>query len=258
MSASFSEVIALIYQYFFPSLRIGAMFMSMPIIGSKLVPIKVRLLLAVLVTVSVAPMLPVVRVEADFSLQTLLYTFRELAIGFSIGLVFQLLFQIFSLSGQLMAMKMGLGFAMMNDPASGVQTTVVSQFFLMLAMLVFVSVDGHLYLISLVVDSFTIVPIGGISLNPESFLSLVRLGSWMFMTALVFSLPVLTSLLMVNIAFGVMSRAAPQLNIFAVGFPFTLVCGLLLIWLGLINFVDAFERSSQLAFEHIHEILANF
>jgi flagellar biosynthetic protein FliR len=252
---SVDTLLTMISVWFFPFLRIGAMFMTMPVIGSKLVSSQTRLLLSVLVSVAVVPLVTDVPQTIDLNLNTLVLILRELIVGFSLGFSFQMLFQVFSLGGQLMAMKMGLGFAMMNDPASGVQTTVLSQFFLIMSMLVFVSVDGHLYLISTVVESFKTLPLAEASFSPKSYISIVHLLSWVFVSALVFALPIITSLLFVNIAFGVMSRAAPQLNIFAVGFPFTLLCGLLLVWVGLDKYLDSFDKSSSYMFEFVHGML---
>ena len=154
-----------------------------------------------------------------------------------------------------MAMQMGLGFAMMNDPTNGVQTTVVSQFFLILTTIVFISVNGHLYLISLIVKSFQTLPIAGPAINPDKLMQIVQLAGWMFASALVFALPIMISLLVVNMAFGVMSRAAPQLNIFAIGFPFTLICGLGLVWLGLANYLESFEYYLDEGFHFVHELI---
>lgn len=243
-----AQIAAFIQQYLLPLFRIAALFMVMPIIGSRTVTARVRLALALLVTVIVVPMLPPLPVVKSLSLATLLIVVQEVAIGVMTGFVFQIVFQVFVLSGQFMAMKMGLGFASMNDPTNGVQTTVLSQFFLMLVTVVFVSVDGHVVLINLLVESFTTLPPGAWGLSADMFMQVVTLGSWMFSAALVFALPILTSLLFVNISFGVMSRAAPQLNIFAVGFPFTLVVGLILIWIGLSNFMPAFEEVMSFGF----------
>jgi len=171
------------------------------------------------------------------------------------GFVFQIIFQMFVLAGQYIAMQMGLGFAMMNDPTNGVQTTVISQFFLMLTTVMFIAVNGHLYLISLLVQSFQTLPVGSNVFQFESLMVLVTMASWMFSAALVFGLPIMTSLLFINIAFGVMSRAAPQLNIFAVGFPFTLVCGLGLVWIGLSNYFESFSTAADAGFEAIHSII---
>lgn len=244
-----------VQQYFLPFARIGMMFMVMPVVGSRIVSPRVRLALAGLLTVAIVPILPEFPSPPPLSLPALLMIFREVAIGAIIGFTFQIIFQMFVLSGQYIAMKMGLGFAMMNDPTNGVQTTVISQFFLILTTVMFVVVNGHLYLISLLVESFQTLPIGSYKFNFDKFIALVNLGEWMFATALVFALPVMTSLLFVNIAFGIMSRAAPQLNIFAVGFPFTLVCGLGLLWVGLANYFESFSNSMNFGFEFVHELI---
>ncbi|MFL0809560.1 MAG: flagellar biosynthetic protein FliR [Agarilytica sp.] len=255
MSYSDADVAAFIQQYMLPLFRIAAMFMVMPIIGARTVPARARLALALTVTLLIVPLLPPLPQVPSLSLPSLLFAVQEVLIGITVGFIFQVVFQVFVLSGQFMAMKMGLGFASMNDPTNGVQTTVISQFFLMLVTMMFVSVDGHVVLIHLIVESFQTMPPGVWIVEPGMFKTIVDLGSWMFSAALVFSLPVLTSLLFVNIAFGVMSRAAPQLNIFAVGFPFTLVVGLALIWVGLLNFVPAFDNIISFGFLSTESLL---
>ena len=249
------QIAQFVQQYFLPFTRIGMMLMVMPIFGSRIVSPRVRLALAFLISLVVVPLLPNYDVPPVLSLRSLLFVFREIVIGALMGFTLQVVFHVFVLSGQFIAMKMGLGFAMMNDPTNGVQTTVISQFFLILTTVTFITVNGHLYMISMIVQSFTSLPIGSIGVDPGKFMLLVNLGSWMFVAALVFSLPVLTSLLFINIAFGVMSRAAPQLNIFAVGFPFTLVCGLALIWVGLNNYTPYFENVVDYGFQLIHELI---
>lgn len=255
MIISEQEIAVFIQQYFLPFARIGMMFMVMPVFGSRIVTPRARLALASLLTIVVVPFIPEFNAPPALSLQAVLLIFRELAIGAVMGFTFQIVFQLFVLSGQFIAMKMGLGFAMMNDPTNGVQTTVISQFFLILTTVMFVAVNGHLYLISLLVDSFQSLPVGESSFNFDKFMALVNLASWMFAAALVFALPVLTSLLFINIAFGIMSRAAPQLNIFAVGFPFTLVCGLALVWIGLANYFESFTLNMDVGFEFVHDLI---
>ena len=229
--------------------------MVMPVIGSRLVPIQIRLLVAWVTSLITVPLLPPIPDINPLSPEMLVVILQELGIGITIGFAFQVAFQVFVLSGQYMAMKMGLGFASLNDPTNGVQTTVLSQFFLTLVTLMFVTIDGHLILIELIVASFVTLPLGASSFDRQIYFELVQMGSWMFSAALVFALPVLTSLLFVNIAFGVMSRAAPQLNIFAVGFPFTLISGIVLIYIGLINFDDSFNRVMEYAFVWVRQKL---
>ncbi len=255
MVLSDASIAAFIQQYFLPLCRIGMLFMVMPVIGSKMISPRVKIVLAFATTILVVPLLPPLPVVPVMSLASLLFIVQELAIALVMGFTMQIVFQIFVLSGQFIAMKMGLGFASMNDPTNGVQTTVMSQFFLLLTTLVFVSVNGHLLLLDLLVKSFTTLPPGNWVLNVAIFYDVAMLGSWLFSAALVFSLPVLTSLLFVNIAFGIMSRAAPQLNIFAVGFPFTLVVGLILIWISLSSFLPTLENIMDQGFHLIAEYM---
>lgn len=255
MNISDVQIAGFVQQYMFPFVRVAMMFMVVPVIGSQVVPMRVRLVAAVLITLLAVPLLPAFPPVDPLSFQGIFIIVRETLVGAMIGFSMQIIFQMFVVAGQYMAMKMGLGFAMMNDPTNGVQTTVIAQFFLILTTVMFVTVNGHLYLISLIVESFTSFPVGSYSLSPDKYYELVRLASWMFSTALVFALPVITSLLFINIAFGVMSRAAPQLNIFAVGFPFTLMCGLGLIWVGLSNYFETFSSASEYGFRYIRDLI---
>lgn len=229
--------------------------MVMPVLGSRMVSSRLRLVLAFLTTLLVVPLLPELPEMPGLTLSTLIYIAQELAIAMLVGFTMQVVFQIFVLSGQYMAMKMGLGFASMNDPTNGVQTTALSQFFLLLTTLVFVSVNGHILLLELLVRSFNTLPPGEWQLNVQLFYEMASMGTWLFSASLVFALPVLTSLLFVNIAFGIMSRAAPQLNIFAVGFPFTLIVGLVLVWLSLTSFLPTFENIMEHGFTFVSGIL---
>lgn len=250
-----TQISLFVQQYFLPFTRIGALLMTMPVIGTRIVPARVRIVVAVFLTLLVVPLLPPLSVPASLSVGTFVLIAHELMLGIAIGFAFQVVFQVFVLAGQFMAMKMGLGFASMNDPSNGVQTTVLSQFFLMLITLMFIAVNGHLVLIELLLQSFETLPPTQFEFTGVQAMAIANLGAWLFASALLISLPVLTSLLVINIAFGVMSRAAPQLNIFAVGFPFTLICGIFLVWLGLSTFNLHFEAVMADGFEFVHDLL---
>jgi flagellar biosynthetic protein FliR len=209
----------------------------MPIIGTKMVSPRIRMVLSVLVTILVMPMLPPLPQVAPLSINSLLIVLHQVIIGLAIGFVLQLIFQTFILAGQFIAMKMGLGFASMNDPTNGVSVTVISQYYSIMTIMLFLSLNGHHVVFMALVESFTTLPIQASGFNGEDFWVIVSAASWMFSRALSISLPVLTALLVVNIAFGVMSRAAPQMNVFAVGFPITLVFGMLLMWVSLPSFL---------------------
>jgi len=241
MNVTDVEIGQFLGQYIWPLFRIASFFMAVPILGSRLINARARLALAASLTVILAPMLPPMPLVDPVSIPGMLLILQQVVIGVSMGFVFQVVMQLFVLAGQFIAMKMGLGFASMNDPSNGVSVTVISQFYLMMATLLFLSVNAHLLLIELVVESFTTLPVGGVGLGLQQFWDIASLGTWMFGGAMVIALPLLTSLLVVNLAFGVMSRSAPQMNVFAVGFPITLVFGLILIWYGLASFLPNYN-----------------
>ena len=154
-------------------------------------------------------------------------------------------FQLFVVAGQFIGMQMGLGFAAMVDPGNGVQVTALSQFFLMLVTLTFLAVNGHLVLLEVLIAGFKAFP-AGIAVSPsELSLAIAQLGGWMFIGGVLVALPAVVSLLVVNLAFGVMSRSAPQLNVFSLGFPFSLVFGLVIVFLSLQGWLPQFDRFSS-------------
>jgi flagellar biosynthesis protein FliR len=249
------QLMQFIGQYIWPMLRIGGLFLAMPVIGSQTIPARVRVLLALFTTLLVAPLLPPPPDVLLISVEAMAMIVRELLIGIAIGFVFQILLHVFVLAGQFIAMKMGLGFAAMNDPATGVNVTVLSQFYLLLSTLLFLSVNGHLMVIDLLIQSFGTFPIGGSGLGFEGFVHIVHLGSWMFRAALAIALPVFTAVLVVNMAFGAMNRSAPQMNVFTVGFPLTLIFGIFVMWVSLSVFLSSFELVMQEGFTAAREIL---
>ncbi len=250
-----AQIAQFVGQYFWPLTRVTAFLLAAPIFGSQVITARVRLVLGVMVTFLITPFLPAPPAFSGISLTTLLITLQQVLIGVTLAFIFQVVFQVFVLAGQYIAMKMGLGFASMNDPANGVTVTIISQFYLLTTTLLFVSVNGHLIILQILIDSFTIMPIGKKGFSGIDFYQIANLGSWMFASALTIALPVLTALLVVNISFGVMSRAAPQINIFAVGFPITLIFGLLLMWLGFGAFLPAFHEYVNQGFIFGQELL---
>lgn len=249
------EIVQMVGQYIWPLARISALFMAMPIIGTRLVSARIRILLAAFFTLLVAPMLPPLPIVDPLSMTSLIIVVQQTIIGLAIGFQLQVVFHCFVLAGQFMAMKMGLGFASMNDPSNGVTVTVVSQYYVILTTLLFLSMNGHLVVFAAIVDSFTTIPISDTGLAADAFWQIASSGSWLMSRALLIAMPVLTSLLVVNLAFGVMSRSAPQMNVFAVGFPITLVFGMLLIWYSMGSFLPNYERFMAEGFEMMNDLL---
>lgn len=241
-------------QYLWPFIRIGACFMMAPIFGAGFVPPRVRLFLAAAITFIVAPLVPAPDVEV-FSFAAVIVTIHQALIGFAAAFTLQLIFDALAMGGQLLANTMGLGFAFNVDPLRGVSTPVLGQLYMILVTLTFLAINGHLVLIETLVQSFTTLPVGMSGLDGPMIWRLVEWGSELFAGALAVALPGMAALLVVNLAFGVMSRAAPTLNLFAVGFPITLIAGLVIMYVGLPSVLAAFGNSLEAAFGVIRTLL---
>ncbi|HHL45931.1 MAG TPA: flagellar biosynthetic protein FliR [Gammaproteobacteria bacterium] len=227
MLFSAAEITAWIGALLWPFFRIGAMVMSAPITGAQTVPMRVKLFITLVLTMVIAPQLPPAPQIDPFSPMTLLLIIQQVLIGVAMGTALQLVFAAIVTGGQIIAYQMGLGFASMVDPQTGVTVPVVSQLYLLATSLLYLAFNGHLVLIEVVAESFNSMPIAPDGLTRDGIWQLVSWGSEMFAGAVLISIPTVAAILVVNIAFGVMVRAAPQLNIFAVGFPVTLTLGFL-------------------------------
>jgi flagellar biosynthesis protein FliR len=143
----------------------------------------------------------------------------------------------------------------MMDPMNGVNVAVLSQFYLMLVTLLFLAMNGHLVMIEVLVESFRTIPIGLQGVPMNGIVQIFSLLSWMFVASLMVALPAVTALLVVNLSFGVMTRAAPQMNIFSLGFPFSVVFGLLVIWVSLSGFLPQFQRMAEEMFAMLKSVI---
>jgi flagellar biosynthetic protein FliR len=222
---------AWVAQAFFPFARIGACLMVAPMFGARFVPARTRIVLAVAITALVVPLLPAPSVT-PFSGQGLVIVAQQLLIGIALGFALQVVFDALGLAGQLLANSMGLSFAFNVDPLRGSSTAALGQLYIILATLVFLALGGHLAVIEVLVQGLTSMPIGAPLLG-ESLWAIVLWGGTLFSGALSIALPGVTALLIVNLAFGVVSRAAPALNLFAVGFPIALIIGLVVVMAGM-------------------------
>lgn len=245
MEIALTQLYEWLGQLFYPFCRIGAFFMAVPIIGTQLVPVWVRLGLSIAVTVLVAFNIPPAPDVEPFSGESFLIIVQQLLLGVGMGFLVQMLFHIFVIGGQTVAMQNGLGFGTLMDPVNGISVTSISQLYLMSTNLLFFSMNGHLAIIDLMIQSFFSLPISTAGYDLGRLYYVVEQGSWMFRGAILVALPAVTALLVVNFTFGVISRVAPQMNIIAVGFPFTMVVGLIIIWLTLGNVLPQFERLTE-------------
>ncbi len=238
-----------IADFILPFTRISALIMSMVGLGSKTIPTKIKLAFAVIITIAVMPAIPKSHVDSLVSLSTALLIGEQIIIGIMLGFVTLLVVNTFTLAGQIIATQTGLGFASLVDPSSGMNVPAVGQFFLILATLLFWALDGPLAFLQFIVASFDTLPIKDNMLDSTSYRELVNWGQWMFTAALSLALAPLTAMLLINFSFGIMTRAAPQLNIFAIGFPITMTAGLIIMWLTMGDFLYHFEIQWQRAIE---------
>jgi flagellar biosynthetic protein FliR len=240
--------------FMLPMFRITALLMTMPIIGTTLVPGRVRLYFALAITVVVAPVLPPMPEVHALDLTALLLIGEQILIGAGLGLFLQLFFHTFVIAGQIISTQMGMGFASMIDPTNGVSSAVISQFFTMLVTLVFLGMNGHLVVIETLIESFTTLPVGG-GLLVSNFWDLANGLGWVMAAGLRLVLPAITALLVVNIAFGIMTRAAPQLNIFSIGFPLTLVLGMVILWLTMGDILSQYQPLAETVLQTFRDMV---
>jgi len=243
-----TQLEAWISQMFWPFVRIGACFMVAPAFGAVFVPARSRLVFAGAVSLLVAPLVTAPAGITMFSLPGLLVTVQQLIIGIALGFALQVLFDSVSMGGQLLANSMGLSFAFNVDPMRGTSTPALGQLYALMVMLTFLALDGHLALVEMLVQGFGTLPIGTTGLSNEALWTIVTWGTQIFSGALAVALPGITALLIVNLAFGVVSRAAPTLNLFSVGFPISLVFGLVIVLVGLPSLQASFVTLLHEAF----------
>jgi flagellar biosynthetic protein FliR len=214
--------------YFWPLLRVLALVSTAPILSERAIPKRVKLGLGLFITIIIAPLLPSYN-ESLFTLNALWVALQQILIGIALGFTMQFAFAAVRTAGEIIGLQMGLSFATFVDPGSHLNMPVLARIIDMLAMLLFLVFNGHLWLISLLTDTFYTLPIGGSPVNSNAFLALARAGSLIFVNGIMLALPVIATLLTLNLALGLLNRMAPQLSVFVIGFPLTLTIGMTLI-----------------------------
>ncbi|OOG88386.1 flagellar biosynthetic protein FliR [Pseudomonas sp. A25(2017)] len=248
-----TQISSWVASFILPMFRVTAVLMSMPIFGTTLVPRRVRLYFALAITVVIAPGLPPMPPVHALDLSALMLVAEQILIGALMGFSLQLFFQAFVVAGQIISIQMGMAFASMVDPTNGVTTAVIGQFLTMLVTLLFLAMNGHLVVFEVLTESFTTMPVGSALLVNHFWEIAGKLG-WVLGAAMVLVLPAITALLVVNIAFGVMTRAAPQLNIFSIGFPLTLVLGMVIFWVSLGDILNQYQPLATQALQLLRDM----
>lgn len=236
---------------FWPFVRIGACLMVAPLFGASYLPRRLRIVVALALTVVLLPVIHAPTSLPLLSADGFVTTAQQVIIGVAMGFALQLMFDALTLGGQLLANAMGLGFAFTIDPLRAVTTQSLGQLYVLLGTLTFLALNGHIALIELLAGSFQSLPIGPQGLSPAAMQALANWGATMLLGAVRIALPGLTALLVINLGFGVTSRAAPALNLFAVGFPITLAIGMVVVLLSLPSMQNGLIEMLGSAFQFI-------
>lgn len=248
-----SEIVERFYMFLWPMLRISALLLTAPLFSLDALTLPIRIMLALVVTIFIYPLVtwPVIDpVTANGILQIV----NQLFIGAMMGLMLQVATGALTVAGQTISSSMGLSMATLIDPNVG-NVPVIAQFIVILSTLVFLGFGGHIIMLSMVLDSFTAVPIGQSILGQVSFGKVVAWSSMIFLGGVLISLPVMVSLLFINIGMGVITRAAPSLNIFSVGLPASIVAGFLVLLLAMDSIVGRIQWLWMQAFNHARDLV---
>ena len=248
-------VMELLAGLFLASLRIGAFLIASPFFGGSAVPLQVRIIMAVLLGVAVVTTVEVPDWQAFAGLNGLQVILTELAIGISSGLILTIWFSAALLAGEKIASSAGLGFAAQIDPDSGGQTPVVSKTFSLFLTVIFLSWNGHLLVLRAVADSYTYLPVGAMPAFPVLIQSGIAAAGSMFLAATIIMLPLTAFLMAINLVIGVITRSAPQLNLFSFGFPISMIGIFVLLYLWVDVLGGAMDDLSHAAAENIQLVL---
>lgn len=226
ITLSEAQLAAWISPIFWPFIRVLAMFTSAPVFSSRVFPVRARIGLAFLVALVCQAGLPEAPVIGFADARAPGVLMQQVGVGLCIGFAVRLVFAAVELAGEVVGFQMGLNFASFFDPSMGGQSSAVAIFFSRMTSLLFVVMNGHLMVLMAVNRSFQSFPIDQNFLQALGRMQLYKLGTDLFASALWIALPMIGMLMFTNLALGIISRVAPQLNIFAIGFPITLVVGI--------------------------------
>lgn len=247
ISITTAQIDAWIVAFTFPLVRILAFIATAPLWSTAGIPRRTRLMLGIAITIAITPALPDMPNVAPGSLAGLWILGQQMLIGIGMGFAARIVFAAVDLAGEFISAQMGLGFATFYDPLSASQTPVISEFIGLISLLLFLSLNGHLMYVATLAQSFHAIPVAMNPLGAGSWLNLVELGGKIFSAGLLISLPIVVALMITSIALAVLTRAAPQLNIFSLGFPLTLLGGFFALGLSLTYLAEPLQGLYEFA-----------
>lgn len=235
--------------------RTSGILAATPVVGGRSLPVQVKVGLAVALGLVLMPILPAPSVPAGLGPMAAGLV-AEFLIGLAIGLAARALFAGIELAGEVMGQQMGIGVIQLLDPLSARPTPLISHFYVILASLVFLSVNGHFLVVRAVADSFTLVPPFTAELSPALGEDVLRLTAAMFRTALQLAAPICVAVLLINLVLAVLGRAVAQLNVFVLSFPVTIAGGFLVMGAALPFTIGVFDGEFTRLADTIRALLA--
>ncbi|MFZ6720260.1 flagellar biosynthetic protein FliR [Undibacterium sp. Ji49W] len=229
ISFSSNELIALINSFIWPLTRILGMIAVAPPFGNNTVPVQIKLALGIVLSLIVAPTLPAVPALDPVSLNGILVLAQQLIIGLGMGFVMRVVFSAIEMAGEVAGLTMGLGFATFFDPQTQGRSSAIAQFLVLTATLLMLTANVHLSMLATLVESFQTIPISTTFQTGLNYQKMALWGEQIFSVGMHLSLPIVAALLVTNVALGILTRAAPQLNLFGIGFPITIGVGFLML-----------------------------
>ena len=248
-----ADIVERFYTFLWPMLRIGSMMVAAPLLSQNAVTLRLRVVISLVLTFLIYPLVkwPVID---PISAEGLLEIVNQLFIGSLMGLMLQVATGSLVMAGQSISASMGLSMASMYDPNVG-NVPVLAQLILIMSTLVFLGFGGHVIMISMLLESFRSLPIGESLLGQVAFGKVIAWSSMIFLGGLLIALPVMISLLFINIGMGVVTRAAPSLNIFSVGFPATIAAGFIVLIFSMESIVSRIQWLWMQAFAHVRDLV---
>lgn len=238
-----------IHAFLWPFFRLTALAMTAPLLSDSSTPNRIKLGLSAFIAIVIAPTLPPLPDVPVASWPGLWISAQQILIGIGMGLTMRIVFAAVQTAGEFIGLQMGLSFASFFDPATGANTAVLSRIMNVVAMLLFLTLNGHLLMIGGLVYTFDILPIGTPALQADGWGVLLEFSTQVMVSGMLLALPLIIVLLSINLALGILNRTAQQLSVFVVGFPISLMVGLILLSIVLPQISPFMERLFQEGYE---------
>ena len=244
-----------ILMFFFASLRVASFLLSSPFFSTSFFTVQIRIVVAISITIFIFPEIQIPNISELNAMKIIILILSEISIGLSVGLILSILFSVASVTGEKIASTAGLSMANMIDPQTGGQTLVISTVLALFLICIFLTLDGHLYVLKMLLESYEYLPIGvSLNLSDVSNAGIQAFGKMLYLAALIM-LPVVGGMLLINFSGGIVTRAAPTLNLFSFIFPVTLISVFIFLYMALGTIANGFSDITGMGINLIQNVL---